>query len=169
MRAAEPEGLLRCRAQRDPSAARRTGMTRRWVQRVALVALGIVVTGCSSGPVQCKPCMSSGAFYVDGGRQPAGTAVRLCMEGHGCSEQIFPRESDTSNTVLVSENITLEGLYGVDHAGLDGETVTATLTPPGARAASQTVTAPVAWIDGGDGECSCSYLSTESLIFRPSR
>jgi hypothetical protein len=144
-------------------------MTRPWVQCLAVVAVTLVVAGCSSEPVQCGPCPSSGSFYVDAGRQPAGTTIRVCMEGHGCTEQVFEREGDTSNTVRVIENITLEGLYGVDHASLDGETVIATLTPPGARTSIQTASSQVTWIDGGDGECACSYLSADSLTFQRSR
>jgi hypothetical protein len=145
-------------------------MRRHWAQRTTLVIAALVFTaGCSDVPVQCGPCPSSGSFYIEAGRQPAGTTVRLCMEGHGCTDQTFPRESDTSNTVRISENITLDSLYGVDHETLDGATLTATLTTPDDRTPSQTLTTTVGYVDGGDGECACSYLGAEDIHFTPAR
>lgn len=145
-------------------------MTRTWAQRLTIVAVALVVTGCSNEPVQCGPCPSPASFYVNAGQQPSGTAVRICMEGHGCTEQVFPRESDTSKTVHIEESITLdENLRGVDYPTLDGATVTATLIHPSGPASTPTITQTTSWHDGGDGECACSYLSTDTFNFTPAR
>jgi hypothetical protein len=152
--------------QRDATTPRQTAMTK-WTQRLTMVAAVFLITGCSTEPVQCGPCPPPASFYVEAGTQPAGTIIRVCMDGHGCTEQLFPRESDTSKTVQIAEGMTLENLASSDdYVSLDGAPVTATLIPPTKNAPTQTVTTTTSWHDGGDGVCACSYLSTkEPLTF----
>ena len=138
-------------------------------RQALIVAALALVSGCSTTVAQCKPCMSSGFVDIQAGRQPAGSTVRVCVEHLGCTERAFAAESDKpAGRVELAGSVRLQQLDGMNHAELGGLDVTATLTPPPqANAQPQTVHATTRYTDGGDGTCACSYLSADTITFRP--
>lgn len=137
---------------------------------VAALAVALV-SGCATTPTQCGPCVSSGFVAVEGGRQPAGTTVRVCVAQLGCTTQAFPSESgDPADPVRLEGTVRLQQLEGMEHEELGGLEVTATLTPPPhTRLPPQTATSTTRYTDGGDGTCACSYLSADMITFEPAR
>lgn len=140
-----------------------------WAPRRVLATSALALaSGCADTVVHCGPCPPPAFVGLEAVRQPAGTVLTWCLVGAECGHETLGAPGSGSSVVEVPPQLALAGVTDIE--SLDGATVTITLTPPaGTGAVLGSESRTMRYTDGGDGECACSYLTTDTVVFDRSR
>jgi hypothetical protein len=121
--------------------------------RIVTLLLALALTAACHGTVSCGPCPPPVYVNVETQALPSGTVVTICLAG-GCRDLTVDPEGTGDRT---SGSLGLDTEMAPKEAG--GREVTAEArAPDGTRYAAR---ARLRFVDGGDGECSCSAASAD--------